>query len=195
MHSPVPKNEKQRLQVLWQHDVLDTAPEGVFDDLAELAAILCDAPVALVSLVDENRQWFKARVGLKVRETPRGISFCAHAIMQKDLFIVPDATKDARFRNSPLVKSGPRFRFYAGAPLTTSDGYTLGTLCINDTVPRELTKSQQAGLRILARQIVHHLELRRRHQPPGPVQVPLKVKQPLVHRSMRVTASSAHRRH
>jgi len=176
MRHPVPKNERKRLEVLWQHDVLDTVPEGVFDDLTELAALVCEAPIALISLVDEDRQWFKSKVGLSLEETPRDISFCTHAIMQDELFIVPDATKDPRFRHNPLVVDEPRIRFYAGMPLITRDGYTLGTLCINDRVPRELTLSQQQALRILARHIVRHLELRRTSaRPTEPVA--LKVRQ------------------
>src|SRR3974377_1566274 len=162
MTAPIPENEKKRLKVLWQYEVLDTVPEEVFDDLTELAARICEAPMALISLVDEKRQWFKSKVGLTLEETPRDISFCAHAIKQSDLFIVPDATQDPRFANSPLVVADPKIRFYAGAPLITPDGYALGTLCIIDTVPRELRPDQQQALRILARHVVSQLELRRR---------------------------------
>ena len=130
--------EKKRLNVLWQYDVLDTPPEALFDDLTELAARICEAPIALISLVDEDRQWFKARVGTSLTESSRDISFCSHAIGQPGLFIVPDATQDARFANSPLVTSDPKIRFYAGAPLISPDGYALGTLCVIDKVPREL---------------------------------------------------------
>src|SRR5258706_9629167 len=114
MKPPAVKNEKKRLQVLWQYDVLDSVPEEVFDDLTELAARICEAPIALISLVDENRQWFKSKVGLSVQETSRDISFCGHAIKQTDLFIIPDATKDTRFAHNPLVTSNPKIRFYAG---------------------------------------------------------------------------------
>ncbi len=155
-------DEKQRLKVLWQYDVLDTVPEELFDDLTELAASICEAPIALISLVDENRQWFKSRVGTTLHETARDISFCAHAIEQPDLFIVPDATKDERFAQSPLVTSEPGIRFYAGAPLVTPDGYALGTLCVIDKVPRELTTAQKRALTILSRHVVAQLELRRR---------------------------------
>jgi GAF domain-containing protein len=161
MTTPLPKNEKQRLKVLWQYDVLDTVPEEVFDDLTELAARICGAPLALISLVDENRQWFKSRVGVTQSETKRDVSFCAHAILQNDLFIVPDATVDKRFANNPLVTSEPKIRFYAGAPLVTPDGHALGTLCVLDQSPRELNADQRQALRVLARHVVGQLELRR----------------------------------
>jgi GAF domain-containing protein len=162
MHAPVPTDEKKRLKVLWQYDVLDTVPEEIFDDLTELAARICEAPIALITLVDKSRQWFKSKVGTTLNETSRDISFCAHAILQPDLFIVPDATKDPRFADSPLVTSDPKIRFYAGAPLITTDGYPLGTLCVIDKVPRELSADQKKALRILARHVVSQLELRRR---------------------------------
>jgi two-component system cell cycle sensor histidine kinase/response regulator CckA len=161
MTKPVAKNEAKRLKVLWQYDVLDTVPEEVFDDLTELAARICEAPIALISLLDEDRQWFKSKVGLTVTETSRDISFCAHAAKQRELFIIPDATKDLRFANNPLVTSDPKIRFYAGAPLITPDGYALGTLCVIDKVPRELRPDQQQALRVLARHVMIQLELRR----------------------------------
>jgi len=162
MSSPILHNEKKRLKVLWQYEVLDTVPEELFDDLTELAARICEAPIALISLVDEKRQWFKSKVGTDVKETSRDVSFCAHAIKQAELFIVPDATQDKRFANNPLVTSDPKIRFYAGAPLITPDGYALGTLCVIDKVPRELKADQKQALLILARHVVSQLELRRR---------------------------------
>jgi hypothetical protein len=162
MSAPIPQNESKRLKVLWQYEVLDTVPEEVFDDLTELAARICEAPIALISLVDEKRQWFKSKVGVTVSETSRDLSFCAYAIGQSDLFIVPDATQDQRFANNPLVISDPKIRFYAGAPLITPDGHALGTLCVIDKVPRELRPEQKQALRILARHVVSQLELRRR---------------------------------
>ena len=162
MSAGTPDIEKRRLKVLWQYEVLDTIPEALFDDLTELAASICEAPIALISLVDEKRQWFKAKVGTTLTETSRDVSFCAHAIRQSDLFIVPDATKDERFAGNPLVTSDPKIRFYAGAPLITADGYALGTLCVIDKVPRELRSEQKQALRILARHVVSQLELRRR---------------------------------
>ncbi len=167
MSGLIPANEKHRLNVLWQYEVLDTVPEEVFDELTELAARICEAPIALISLVDENRQWFKSRHGTTLTETSRDVSFCAHAIRQSDLFIVPDATADERFANSPLVTSEPHIRFYAGAPLITPDGYALGTLCVIDKVARELRPDQQEALRILARHVVSQLELRRRSRELG----------------------------
>lgn len=162
MRTPLVNHERRRLEVLWQYDVLDTVPEQIFDDLTELAALICEVPTALISLVDEDRQWFKSKVGLSVNETSRDVSFCTHAIQQTGLFIVPDATKDPRFEKNPLVVSPPKIRFYAGAPLITADGYALGTLCVIDTVPRELRPDQKRALLILARHVVSQLELRRR---------------------------------
>lgn len=161
MVAPIPKNERRRLEVLWQYDVLDTVPEQVFDDLTELAARICEAPIALITLVDEKRQWFKSKVGITLRETNRDVSFCGHAIMQRELFIVPDATKDARFADNPLVVSDPKIRFYAGAPLITPDGHALGTLCVIDKVPHELHPDHKRALEILSRHVMTQLELRR----------------------------------
>lgn len=162
MNKPlIPANEAKRLKVLWQYEILDTVPEVVFDDLAELAGDICETPFSIISLVDESRQWFKAKLGINASETSRDISFCAHAILQPDLFIVPDTTKDERFQDNPLVTGDPHIRFYAGAPLVTPDGYALGTLCILDRVPRELKESQRKALRVLARMAVTQLELRR----------------------------------
>lgn len=162
MKPPIPPNEKQRLQVLWQYDVLDTVPEEVFDDLTELAAHICEAPIALITLVDEHRQWFKSRYGLNLTETSRDISFCAHALLGEGLLIVPDATKDPRFADNPLVRAEPKIRFYAGAPLITPDGYALGTLCVIDNLPRSLRPDQEKALRLLSRLVMTQLELRRR---------------------------------
>lgn len=161
MKPPIPKNEQKRLEVLWQYEVLDTVPERVFDDLTELAASICEAPIAMITLVDEKRQWFKSKVGVTVNETSRDISFCAHAILQQELFIVPDATKDARFADCPLVTGDPHIRFYAGAPLITPDGQALGTLCVIDKVPHELRPDQKRALQILSRHVMTQLELRR----------------------------------
>ena len=161
MKPPTPKNEAKRLNVLWQYDILDTVPEEVFDELAELAGHICEAPIALITLVDEKRQWFKARVGTSVRETSRDISFCAHAILHDELFIISDASKDPRFKKNPLVVGQPKVRFYAGAPLKSPDGYALGTLCVVDSKPRILRDEQKKSLRILAHHVETQLELRR----------------------------------
>jgi GAF domain-containing protein len=162
MRAPLPSNEARRLKVLWQYEVLDTVPEEVFDDLTELAARICEAPIALISLVDESRQWFKAKVGVSATETSRDISFCAYAITQPGVFIVADTLKDKRFAQNPMVLSGPKIRFYAGAPLITPDGYAMGTLCVIDMKPRVLRPDQKEALTVLARHIVSQLELRRR---------------------------------
>jgi len=154
-------DESARLAALRRYRILDTDPERAFDDLALLASQVCGTPIALITLVDEDRQWFKARVGISVGETARSISFCAHAIEQRDLFVVPDATDDARFRDNPLVQQEPRIRFYAGAPLVTPEGHALGTLCVVDRVPRQLTDAQARALVALRRQAEAQLELRR----------------------------------
>ncbi|HEV2695849.1 MAG TPA: GAF domain-containing protein [Verrucomicrobiae bacterium] len=160
MKASLPKNEGQRIKVLWQYDVLDTVPEKEFDELTELARLICGAPVAMISLVDENRQWFKSKLGVNIKETSRDVSMCAHAILGKDLLIVPDATKDKRFKDNPLVVSGPKVRFYAGAPLISPSGHALGTLCVVDKVARTLTTDQKRALKILARHVMAQLELR-----------------------------------
>jgi anti-sigma regulatory factor (Ser/Thr protein kinase) len=157
-------NEAGRLAALRRYRILDTEPERAFDDLALLASQICSTPIALITLVDADRQWFKARVGLTVTETARSISFCSQAIQQPDLFIVADAMHDERFRDNPLVASPPHVRFYAGAPLVTPDGHALGTLCVVDCIPRTLTAEQQTALEVLKRQVVAQLELRRNLQ-------------------------------
>ena len=161
MTSPLPGDEAARLAALRRYDILDTPAERDFDELAAMAAHVCGAPMALVSLVDAERQWFKARIGLAAAETPRAIAFCAHAILAPDLMVVRDALADARFAANPLVTAEPRIRFYAAAPLVTPDGYALGTLCVLDRVPRDLMPEQAQALRALSRQAVDQLELRR----------------------------------
>lgn len=157
----VEATEKARLRALRSYKILDTNPEKAFDDLTILASHICETPIALISLIDSERQWFKSRVGVEIAETPRELAFCDKAIQQSDLFIVPDASKDPRFSSNPFVVSGPKIRFYAGAPFKSSDGYPLGTLCVVDVVPRELTPSQQNALLALSRQVQAQFELRR----------------------------------
>ncbi len=161
MKPPIPGNEAQRVAALREYRILDTLPEQAYDDLTRLAAQICGTPVALITLIDADRQWFKARFGVEQIESPRDVSFCAHAILETDLFEVPDTTRDLRFADNPGVTGGMRVRFYAGAPLVNMDGHTLGTLCVIDTVPRRLTEGQQSALQALARQAMAQLELRR----------------------------------
>ena len=154
-------DEAARLAALRRYRILDTQPERGFDDLTMLASHVCGTPIALISLVDADRQWFKSRVGLTIAETSRTISFCTHAIQQTDLFIVPDASVDARLRDNPFVTGEAHVRFYAGAPLVTPDGHALGTLCVIDRVSRTLTAEQVEALDALRRQAQAQLELRR----------------------------------
>ena len=160
MEAPLPYNETDRIAALYELDVLDSEPEKDFDDIVALASSVCGVPMSLVSLIDTDRQWFKARVGTDLTETSRDMSFCAHAILGRDLLVVPDARQDARFADNPAVM-GDGVRFYAGAPLVTTDGFGLGTLCVVDSVPRRLDVEQLQALRALARQVTSQLELRR----------------------------------
>jgi hypothetical protein len=149
------------LAALQEYRILDTAAEQAYDDIVALAAYLCDVPIALISLVDESRQWFKSRLGLNEKETPRDVAFCAHAILQTEPLIVRDALKDTRFSDNALVTGSPHIRLYAGFPLVNPDGFALGTLCVIDRKPRRLSAEQKTAMQALARQVMALLELRR----------------------------------
>ncbi len=162
MKARLPKNEAARLRALHQYSVLDTLEEQAFNDITMLASFICDAPIALISLIDVERQWFKSRVGLQATQTPREHAFCAHAILEpEEVLVVNDAMLDPRFVDNPLVTGDPHIRFYAGAPLITPQGDALGTICVIDRTPRRLPKKKIGALRALSRQVVAQLELRR----------------------------------
>src|SRR6266704_6328503 len=162
MATPKPiKNEAARVAALHKYAILDTEPEQAFDDLVLLASFICKTPIALISLVDEDRQCLKSKVGVSISATPREIAFCATAIQQPDVFFVPDTLNDERFRNNPLVVSEPNVRFYAGAPLIDEQGHALGTICVIDRIPREFDPDQQEALKALSRLVLAQLEFRR----------------------------------
>ena len=158
--APIPANEAERLAALLRYEVLDTSLGAELDDFTLLASQICDTPIALVSLVDEARQWFPSRVGLDLAETPREQAFCTHTFESRAMLVVPNTIEDERFATNPLVTGDPRIRFYAGAPLITSDGYPLGTLCVLDRTPRTLTANQRQALDALSRQVMRQLEHR-----------------------------------
>lgn len=155
------QNDAARVAALQKYAILDSEPEQAFDDLVLLASFICNTPIAMISLVDGDRQWFKSKVGVSVSETPREIAFCNSAIRQPDVFVVPDTLSDERFRNNPLVLSEPKIRFYAGAPLINEEGYALGTICVVDRAPREFSLGQQAALKALSRLVLAQMEFRR----------------------------------
>ena len=161
MPSPLTPGEQRRLETLRLYHILDTAAEKVFDDLTHLASQICQTPISVVSLVDQDRQWFKSKQGLDVSETPREVAFCAHTIESDELFVVEDAQQDQRFANNPLVTADPNIRFYAGAPLAVENGEKLGSLCVIDRVPRTLDDHQRQALIVLRDAVVTQLELRR----------------------------------
>lgn len=160
----IPQKELARLADLLSYDILDTSEEDELNEIVRLASSICDMPISLISLVDENRQWFKAKIGLDSDETSREYAFCAHAIQGNDTFMVADAKKDERFKNNPLVQGNPNIRFYAGVPLATPQGQNLGTLCVIDDRPGALSAEQERALRILAKQVVGHFELRKKNR-------------------------------
>lgn len=156
----IPPHEADRLATLHNLGILDTPPEPEFDELVALAATLCGTPIGLVSLVDADRQWFKAAIGMPRGESRRSLAFCAHAILQESVFTIEDATTDLRFAENPSVLHDPNIRFYAGMPIATANGLPLGTLCVIDTVARCLSPNQKQALEILGRQVNVRLELR-----------------------------------
>ena len=156
----IAEGESNRIQKLLSYKVLDTGAETAYDDLALIAAQICGTSTSAVSLIDSGRQWFKAKVGMEVSETPRDTAFCAHAILKPQVMIVPDARLDERFANNPMVVGEPFIRFYAGAPIVTPEGYAMGTLCVLDSEPKTLDAKQIAALEAIARQVVGLLEMR-----------------------------------
>lgn len=158
---PLPDNEAKRIATLHGYNILDSAPEKTFDDLAKLAAIICDVPGAMITFIDSERQWFKSNIGFMANDVPREMSFCAHAIMHEEVMVVEDAEKDERFAGNPLVTSGPQIRFYAGSPLMAPTGEALGTVCVIDHKPRVINENQKTALKLLSNQVQVLLEWRR----------------------------------
>ncbi|GAB4032267.1 GAF domain-containing protein [Spirosoma gilvum] len=160
--APLLPDESNRIDALRSYNILDTLPEQDYDDITTLASEICQTPISLISLIDDQRQWFKSNHGLDTRETPREYSFCAHSIIDPtEIFIVPDSRQDARFADNPLVTGDPHVVFYAGVPLVNEEGFPLGSLCVIDHVPKQLNESQLKSLRVLGKQVVNLLELRR----------------------------------
>ena len=158
----IPNNEEERLKVLKKYSILDSLPEEEYDAITKIASSICDTPIALVSIIDEKRQWFKSNHGMETKETHRDLAFCAHSILNpNEIFEVEDATKDERFFDNPLTTDAPNVIFYAGAPLNTSEGYPLGTLCVIDNKPKKLNDTQKEALNLLANQVVRLFELRK----------------------------------
>lgn len=156
----LPQNEKERIDALYELDILDTLEEQAYNDLTQLAATICGVPISLVSLVNEDRQWFKSHYGLEATETPRDLAFCAHAILSDEIFYIPNSENDERFKDNPLVLGPPFVKFYAGVPLKVNGDKNIGTLCVIDNKPRNLTDEQLDSLRRLGRQVESLLDLR-----------------------------------
>jgi GAF domain-containing protein len=161
MEAALPPEELTRVAALKDYKILDTEPERAFNEIVYLASHICSTPISLVSLIDERRQWFKAKIGMDANETPREFAFCAHSILKHGPTVVEDAQQDARFSDNPLVTGDPHIRFYAGAPLVTPSGHPLGTLCVIDREPRHLSPDHLRALGALSRLVVEQLELRR----------------------------------
>ena len=161
---PKPENEQQRLEALKDYRILDSLPEKEFDAITELASFICGTPIALVSLIDENRQWFKSNIGIGASETSRKDSFCQYTILNDEVFEVSNATEHWLFYDNPLVTGDPNIRFYAGAPLVASKGLVMGSLCVIDTVAKSLTLEQKKALQLLANQVVSLLDARKKNQ-------------------------------
>ncbi len=159
----IPYTDSERIAALKEYKIMDSSPEEEFDNITKLASYICQAPISLITLLDEERQWFKSKIGVAISETPREHAFCNHTIQQNDLMIIEDAQKDERFKDNPLVLEDPNIRFYAGMSLTSPKGYNLGSLCVIDRVPRKLDEQQIFALRTLARQVINQMELRKQN--------------------------------
>jgi len=159
---PIPANEKERLQNIKEYQILDSLPESEYDDITKLASVICRTPMSLITIIDENRQWFKSAFGINATETPREYAFCAHAILNPDeMLIVEDSRSDERFMGNPSVTGEPHIIFYAGVPLVSTEGFAWGTLCVADSQPKNLSTTEIEALKSLSRQVVKLLELRK----------------------------------
>lgn len=177
----IPDSEPERLKELYKYELLDTVYEREFDEIVSLASKICNVPISLITLVDMNRQWFKAKKGLEITETTRDISFCSHAILDDKMFEVKDAALDERFFDNPLVQEEPKIRYYGGMPLITTSGFRIGTLCVIDRIPRELDEEQTFALKVLSSQVMTMFELRARNKELSKVM-------DVLHRSMAIMA-------
>lgn len=163
INAPIGNNELDRLKALLDYEILDTTSDPIYDEITKVASMICHVPIALISLVDSHRQWFKSKVGINADETPRDISFCGHAIHQTEVFIIENARVDERFKDNPLVIGPPHVIFYAGAPLTSASGHNIGTLCVIDSKPRKLTEDQIACLKLFSKVVVSYFEVKKQN--------------------------------